>query len=69
MPGYLADRCAAMLRSRGRDLAGTRTMLLGVTYKHELADLRASPSYAVARELTARSARLVSVVLRPLHPI
>ena len=56
MPRYVVNRCAAMLRSRGRDLAGASTLLLGVTYKCDVADLRASPAYAVARELAARGA-------------
>jgi nucleotide sugar dehydrogenase len=59
MPAYVVDRCASLLGSYGRDLAGARILLLGVTYKADISDLRMSPAYAVVRELRARGADVV----------
>lgn len=56
MPRYVVDRCATMLLARKQDLAGARILLLGITYKRDIADLRVSPAYAVAQELDTRGA-------------
>ncbi len=51
MPAYVVDRCAALL-----PLDGAEVVLLGVTYKADVADLRMSPAFGVARELRRRGA-------------
>ncbi|OLB81254.1 MAG: UDP-N-acetyl-D-glucosamine dehydrogenase [Actinobacteria bacterium 13_2_20CM_2_71_6] len=56
MPGYVVRRCAELLRSHGARLTGAEVVLLGVTYKADIADLRMSPAYGVARELRAHHA-------------
>jgi UDP-N-acetyl-D-glucosamine dehydrogenase len=56
MPRYVVQRSARLLRTRGRELAGARVLVLGVTYKADIADQRMSPAYAVVRELRARGA-------------
>ncbi|MEV0408882.1 nucleotide sugar dehydrogenase [Actinoallomurus sp. NPDC050550] len=56
MPGYVVERCAALLRSRGREPAGTSVLLLGVTYKADVADLRMTPAEEVARRLRGHGA-------------
>ncbi|GAA3305308.1 nucleotide sugar dehydrogenase [Dactylosporangium vinaceum] len=58
MPGYVVDRCEDLVRRRGRGLDGTRTLLLGVTYKANIADVRMTPAYQVAQQLRARGAEV-----------
>jgi nucleotide sugar dehydrogenase len=58
MPGYVVDRCAQLLDAHGVELAGADVVLLGVTYKADVADVRMSPAYGVARELRARGASI-----------
>ena len=58
MPTYVADRAAELLNDCGKALKGARVLLLGVTYKKDVADQRESPSQAIARKLFARGAVL-----------
>ncbi len=53
MPGYVVQRLESLLRDHGRELTGARILLLGVTYKANISDLRLSPAYEVTRELRA----------------
>src|SRR5690606_4058357 len=50
MPGYVAQRAAALLNEHGKSARGARVLLLGVTYKADLADQQGSP----AREIAVR---------------
>ena len=56
MPGYVVERLGAELQARGGDLDGARVLLLGVTYKRDVADMRESPSKGIARALRAAGA-------------
>jgi UDP-N-acetyl-D-glucosamine dehydrogenase len=56
MPRYVVQRCRDLLRNRGRSLVGAQTLLLGVTFKANVGDLRMSPAFSVASELRARGA-------------
>ncbi len=56
MPGYVTDRAAGLLNQAGRAVNGARVLLLGVTYKKDIADQRESPARPVARKLRARGA-------------
>lgn len=47
-----------MLNARGKPLNGARVLLLGVTYKPDVADQRESPVQAAGRKLAARGAVL-----------
>jgi UDP-N-acetyl-D-glucosamine dehydrogenase len=58
MPAYVVDRAAEVLNARGKPLNGARVLLLGVTYKPDVADQRESPVAAAARKLAARGAGL-----------
>jgi UDP-N-acetyl-D-glucosamine dehydrogenase len=58
MPAYVVDRAAELLNSRGRPLKGAFVLLLGVTYKRDVADQRESPVKQVARKLRGRGAVL-----------
>lgn len=50
MPRYVVQRAAALLNEHGKSARGARVLLLGVTYKPDLADQQATP----AREIAVR---------------
>jgi UDP-N-acetyl-D-glucosamine dehydrogenase len=58
MPNYVADRAAEILNEQTKPLMGANVLLLGVTYKKDIADIRESPVPGVARRLRARGAVL-----------
>jgi UDP-N-acetyl-D-glucosamine dehydrogenase len=58
MPSYVADRAAELLNNHGQALNGARVLLLGVTYKKDIADQRESPALPLARKLLTRGAVL-----------
>ena len=58
MPRYVTDRAAELLNRHARPLNGARVLLLGVTYKKDIADQRESPAQPIARQLLGRGARL-----------
>ncbi|MBS4008130.1 MAG: nucleotide sugar dehydrogenase [Clostridium sp.] len=51
MPKYLAGRIREILQSIGKMLSGSNILILGVTYKQNIADLRESPSVELIKEL------------------
>lgn len=51
MPQYVSQRCATLLNEHGKSARGARVLLLGVTYKPDLADLQGSPAPEIARRL------------------
>ncbi|MFF3321404.1 nucleotide sugar dehydrogenase [Streptomyces sp. NPDC002889] len=51
MPQYVIQRCATLLNEHGKSARGARVVLLGVTYKPDLADLAGSPAHEIARRL------------------
>jgi nucleotide sugar dehydrogenase len=51
MPAYVARRAQDVLNEAGRAVRGSRVLLLGVTYKKDIADERESPAIPVARRL------------------
>ncbi|WP_344899418.1 nucleotide sugar dehydrogenase [Actinomadura meridiana] len=58
MPRYVAERAQLLLNREGRALKGARVLLLGVTYKADIADQRESPARPVARRLARLGADL-----------
>ncbi|QSB05777.1 nucleotide sugar dehydrogenase [Natronoglycomyces albus] len=58
MPDYVVSRASQLLNLAQLPLSKARVLLLGVTYKPDIADQRESPSEAVARKLLAAGARL-----------
>jgi UDP-N-acetyl-D-glucosamine dehydrogenase len=58
MPGYVVDRATELLNRNSRALNGADVLLLGVTYKKDIADQRETPVRPIARKLRARGARL-----------
>ena len=58
MPVYTVDRAAELLNSNAKPLKGAHVLLLGVTYKPNIADQRESPVQAVGCKLRSRGAVL-----------
>ena len=58
MPAYVVQRTEQLLASVGMPLAGASVLLLGVTYKANIADQRESPAFEVARELRKAGATI-----------
>ncbi|AWK10693.1 nucleotide sugar dehydrogenase [Streptomyces spongiicola] len=51
MPGYVVQRCATLLNEHGKSARAARVLLLGITYKPDLADRQGSPAPEIARRL------------------
>ncbi|MFE9096071.1 nucleotide sugar dehydrogenase [Streptomyces sp. NPDC007264] len=51
MPRYVVQRAAALLNEHGKSARGARVLLLGVTYKPDLADQQGAPAREVALRL------------------
>jgi UDP-N-acetyl-D-glucosamine dehydrogenase len=58
MPGYVTDRAADLLNRHAQAVNGAKVLLLGVTYKRDIADQRESPARPLARKLLARGAKV-----------
>ena len=51
MPGYVVSRLRDALRERGRDIRGSRVLILGLAYKPDIDDVRESPSFELIEGL------------------
>ncbi|MFF4837144.1 nucleotide sugar dehydrogenase [Streptomyces sp. NPDC001315] len=51
MPRYVVQRAGALLNEHGKSARGARVLLLGVTYKADLADQQATPAQEIAIRL------------------
>ncbi|MBP7216554.1 MAG: nucleotide sugar dehydrogenase [Candidatus Omnitrophica bacterium] len=58
MPGYIVQRVEEVLKSKGKKLANSKLLVLGVTYKKDIKDLRKSPSIDVISILQQRGVRV-----------
>jgi UDP-N-acetyl-D-glucosamine dehydrogenase len=58
MPAYVARRAQNLLNADGQALHGAEVLLLGVTYKANIADQRESPATPLARQLAALGAKV-----------
>ena len=58
MPVYTVDRAAELLNRNAKPLNGAHVLLLGITYKPDVADQRESPVQTVGRKLRSRGAVL-----------
>ncbi|MBD3245814.1 MAG: nucleotide sugar dehydrogenase [Candidatus Omnitrophica bacterium] len=57
MPRYVVDRVEKALVARKRPLYGAPVLVLGVTYKKDVKDLRESPALEIIEELQSRGAK------------
>ena len=58
MPDYVARRVQDALNGAGKPVRGSSVLLLGITYKADIADQRESPARPLARRLLAMGAAL-----------
>lgn len=58
MPAYVARRAQNLLNQAGKPVNGATVLLLGVTYKPNIADQRESPAIPLARELAGLGAEV-----------
>lgn len=58
MPRYVAQRIQALLNERALPVNGAKILLLGVTYKPDIADQRESPAMPLARLLLSMGAEV-----------
>ncbi|PSK97068.1 nucleotide sugar dehydrogenase [Murinocardiopsis flavida] len=58
MPSYVLQRSLEMLNDAGLALSRSNVLLLGVTYKADIADQRESPARPVAKKLAEKGATL-----------
>jgi UDP-N-acetyl-D-glucosamine dehydrogenase len=58
MPNYVASRIADALNENGKALKGAKILVLGVTYKPDVGDMRESPVLKVMTRLKGRGARV-----------
>jgi UDP-N-acetyl-D-glucosamine dehydrogenase len=58
MPRYVCQRAAELLNEHGKSARGARVLLLGVTYKPDLADQEGAPAREVALRLKQLGAQL-----------
>lgn len=59
MPAYVAHRAQNLLNEAGKAIHGSSVLLLGVTYKPDIADQRESPAVPLARHLSGLGAEVV----------
>jgi UDP-N-acetyl-D-glucosamine dehydrogenase len=58
MPAHVVGKVATALEARGKTIRGARVLVLGVTYKRDVADVRESPSLDILGLLAARGANV-----------
>lgn len=58
MPRYVVERVQAILNSRGLPLKDSGVLLVGVSYKPDVADVRETPAVDVVRQLRRGGARV-----------
>jgi UDP-N-acetyl-D-glucosamine dehydrogenase len=58
MPSYTVERAAEILNSSGRPLKGAKILILGVTYKKDIDDMRETPVLKIIRLLEKNGAQV-----------
>jgi len=56
MPQYVVDRVIDLLNEEGKSLHGSRVLILGVSYKRNVADIRESPALSILASLLKKHA-------------
>ncbi len=57
MPEYVVERLSQILNKEGRELSKAKFLLIGVTYKKDIKDLRKSPALDIIEILQKKNAR------------
>ena len=58
MPGHVVERISSALNERGKSIKGSKILILGVTYKRDVDDIRESPAIEIMEMLMDKGARL-----------
>jgi ornithine cyclodeaminase/alanine dehydrogenase-like protein (mu-crystallin family) len=58
MPEHVCERVAQALNDREKSVKGSRVLVLGVTYKRDVDDVRESPALDILRILESKGARV-----------
>jgi nucleotide sugar dehydrogenase len=58
MPNYVVSRIQDLLNDQAKALKGANVLLLGITYKPDIADMRESPAVEVAELLVSKGANM-----------
>ena len=58
MPHYVAHKIEALLRERGKDISKSKILIIGVTYKKDVKDLRESPALDIIEILQNKKAEV-----------
>jgi UDP-N-acetyl-D-glucosamine dehydrogenase len=58
MPEHVCDRVARALNDREKSVKGSRILILGVSYKRDVDDVRESPALDILRILESRGAKI-----------
>ena len=58
MPGHVVERIADALNDCGKPLRNSRILLIGLSYKKDVADVRESPAIAIVQALRDKKARV-----------
>ncbi|UCH12386.1 MAG: nucleotide sugar dehydrogenase [Candidatus Omnitrophota bacterium] len=58
MPHYVVRRIEGLLNEKGKEVSGTKILILGVTYKKDVKDLRESPALDIIELLQGKGARV-----------
>mgnify|MGYP000247525656 CR=1 FL=1 len=58
MPGYIVSRLEEILAARNKSLSDSRILIIGVTYKKDVKDLRKSPALDVIEILQKKNAKV-----------
>ena len=64
MPAYVVDRAAELLNQDAKPVKGARVLLLGVTYKRDVADQRESPAVGRWAASSAPAAPTCPITIR-----
>jgi UDP-N-acetyl-D-glucosamine dehydrogenase len=67
MPAYVVGKVEQALQSRGKPLAGSRVLVLGIAYKKNVDDMRESPSVEIMQQLQDAGAEIA--YCDPLVPV
>ncbi len=58
MPHYVVDRIVTALNEQKKSLKGSRILVVGVTYKKDINDIRESPALAIMNSLLGKEAKI-----------
>lgn len=58
MPHYVVEKIAEALNEKKKPLKGSKILIIGVTYKKDINDLRESPAFTVMKSLIEKEAKV-----------